>query len=299
MGLPNVAPHHARELEQANELVRHTACLLRAAQDAGSNTDCNTHLPVSVPDAFAVTSWNTRRIAGRCTRRSTHTGGKAALAFLKTAALRPNDSCSLITFPQCALGATAQKFTSLLASPGVAPSLASLSNISCAHTTHAMRAGGTKAGNRCASAYTAAYPPDLTFLLARVLGGLRAPAHPAATVQPPTSALPCGDYHLTPQEPDVTLTEPPAAKANADSATTPHTKRQPKGHFRRGLGTYPLRSHNLRAPVLLTRRVPVRCFFRAQNRICIHYGAGRRPQDAQKSARRQLCGLDCGKVPQN
>eukprot|EP00965_Chrysotila_dentata_P116424 3848429-Pleurochrysis_carterae.AAC.1 len=36
MGIPDVAPSHARELHQANELVRRTAALLRAARDSGA-----------------------------------------------------------------------------------------------------------------------------------------------------------------------------------------------------------------------------------------------------------------------
>eukprot|EP00965_Chrysotila_dentata_P130370 4310791-Pleurochrysis_carterae.AAC.1 len=52
MGLPDVPPHHRRELEQANELVRRTASLLRAARTPAPNT-----------------SWSTQRTGARSIHR--------------------------------------------------------------------------------------------------------------------------------------------------------------------------------------------------------------------------------------
>eukprot|EP00965_Chrysotila_dentata_P041476 1375449-Pleurochrysis_carterae.AAC.1 len=59
-------------------------------------------------------------------------------------ALKADCSASLITFPQCALGAPTQKFTSLLVSPVLAPALQSLADLSCQHHTHPQVAGGSK-----------------------------------------------------------------------------------------------------------------------------------------------------------
>eukprot|EP00965_Chrysotila_dentata_P148369 4898409-Pleurochrysis_carterae.AAC.1 len=89
-------------------------------------------------------------------------------------ALRATDNADLITFPQCALGASAQKYTTLLATPGISPSLVSLSNLTCQHTTHPTQAGGSKCDDTWTSRSTAAYPPDLNFLLARVIASCRA-----------------------------------------------------------------------------------------------------------------------------
>eukprot|EP00965_Chrysotila_dentata_P032133 1072179-Pleurochrysis_carterae.AAC.1 len=56
-------------------------------------------------------------------------------------ALKADTSACSITFPQCALGATSQKYTTLLVSPGLSPSLRSLSNLRCQHSTHVSMAG--------------------------------------------------------------------------------------------------------------------------------------------------------------
>eukprot|EP00965_Chrysotila_dentata_P058379 1936132-Pleurochrysis_carterae.AAC.1 len=50
--------------------------------------------------------------------------------------LKADCSASLITFPQCALGALTQKYTSLLVSPVLAPTLQSLSDLRCQHHSH-------------------------------------------------------------------------------------------------------------------------------------------------------------------
>eukprot|EP00965_Chrysotila_dentata_P138906 4594375-Pleurochrysis_carterae.AAC.1 len=59
-------------------------------------------------------------------------------------AMRASHHCARITFPQCALGAMTQKYTTLLATPGIAPKLAHLSALRCTHATHAQQCGGTK-----------------------------------------------------------------------------------------------------------------------------------------------------------
>eukprot|EP00965_Chrysotila_dentata_P026565 880227-Pleurochrysis_carterae.AAC.1 len=59
-------------------------------------------------------------------------------------ALKSDTSASLLTFPQSALGATSQKYTTLLVSTGLSPSLQSLSNLRCQHFTHTSMAGGSK-----------------------------------------------------------------------------------------------------------------------------------------------------------
>eukprot|EP00965_Chrysotila_dentata_P047430 1573366-Pleurochrysis_carterae.AAC.1 len=87
-------------------------------------------------------------------------------------ALKTDHQSKLITFPQCALGADAQKYTTLLVSPGIAPSLQSLADLHCDHRTHNSIAGGRKDGDVWSSAQSAAYPPDLNFLFARVFASV-------------------------------------------------------------------------------------------------------------------------------
>eukprot|EP00965_Chrysotila_dentata_P050593 1676565-Pleurochrysis_carterae.AAC.1 len=78
-------------------------------------------------------------------------------------ALKSDTSASLITFPQCALGAAAQKYTSLLVSAGLAASLQNLANLRYQHTTHTDQAGGSKRAEGWTSRQHSAYPPDLNF----------------------------------------------------------------------------------------------------------------------------------------
>eukprot|EP00965_Chrysotila_dentata_P031825 1061323-Pleurochrysis_carterae.AAC.1 len=78
-------------------------------------------------------------------------------------ALKTDHQSTLTTFPQCALEADTQKYTTLLASPGVAPSLLSLADLRCDHRSHVSIARGHKDGDQWSSARTAAYPPDMNF----------------------------------------------------------------------------------------------------------------------------------------
>eukprot|EP00965_Chrysotila_dentata_P136364 4509643-Pleurochrysis_carterae.AAC.2 len=57
--------------------------------------------------------------------------------------LHARDSCTLITFPQCALGARAQKYTTILCTPGLQPALGRLASLTCTHRTHASLVGGS------------------------------------------------------------------------------------------------------------------------------------------------------------
>eukprot|EP00965_Chrysotila_dentata_P052723 1749072-Pleurochrysis_carterae.AAC.1 len=82
-------------------------------------------------------------------------------------ALKSDTQATLITFPQCALGAASQKYTTLLVSAGLSPSLQSLANLRCQHSTHASLVGGSKTEEGWTSRQHSAYPPDMNFLFAR------------------------------------------------------------------------------------------------------------------------------------
>eukprot|EP00965_Chrysotila_dentata_P219273 6191032-Pleurochrysis_carterae.AAC.2 len=87
-------------------------------------------------------------------------------------ALKADTASSSVTFPQCALGATSQKYTTLSVSPGLTPQLQKLSNLRCQHPDHRDFAGGSKTASGWASKQHSAYPPDMNFLLARVIAKL-------------------------------------------------------------------------------------------------------------------------------
>eukprot|EP00965_Chrysotila_dentata_P082045 2707666-Pleurochrysis_carterae.AAC.1 len=85
--------------------------------------------------------------------------------------LHARDTCAHITFPLCALGARAQKYTTFLCTPGLEPALARLSSLTCTHRTHTSLVGGTRGDHGWNSASHAAYPPDLNMIIANALAG--------------------------------------------------------------------------------------------------------------------------------
>eukprot|EP00965_Chrysotila_dentata_P099892 3300316-Pleurochrysis_carterae.AAC.2 len=112
-GLPHVPPAHARELAESNEIIRRTTALLRAAHDAGAE-----FILEHPADRGASNS-------------PIYLHGRHAPLWLMPdiTALKADSGAVVVTFPQCALGATAQKDTSLLCSRRVAPMLQSLSHL--------------------------------------------------------------------------------------------------------------------------------------------------------------------------
>ena len=74
-----------------------------------------------------------------------------------------------VTFPQCALGAPTQKFTTIAFAPSLAAGLAELQSLRCEHTGegHESVAYGYDALGRSRSALAAAYPSRMNELLAR------------------------------------------------------------------------------------------------------------------------------------
>eukprot|EP00965_Chrysotila_dentata_P229372 6197156-Pleurochrysis_carterae.AAC.5 len=104
---------HLYKLSQANELVRCTANLLRAARDAGSkyvleNPDDRGHLtsPLYLHASHGPL-WRMPAEIDLCKR----------------------NSCAVVTFPQCALGASVQKYTTFRCTPGLQSFLAGLADL--------------------------------------------------------------------------------------------------------------------------------------------------------------------------
>ena len=97
-------------------------------------------------------------------------------------------ACERITFPQCAIGADYQKYTTLTCSPAYAAQLRGLNKLKCNHKAH-KQVGGDRMGNEWTSALSAAYPADLNLLLAQCSATLVAkPVPPTPLAEPMTVA---------------------------------------------------------------------------------------------------------------
>eukprot|EP00965_Chrysotila_dentata_P027733 921908-Pleurochrysis_carterae.AAC.1 len=96
----DLPPTHARELAESNEIIRRTAALLRTARDAGAE-----FILEHPADRGASNS-------------PVYLHGRHAPLWLMPdiTAVKADSGAVLVTFPQYALGATAQKYTSLLCS---------------------------------------------------------------------------------------------------------------------------------------------------------------------------------------
>eukprot|EP00966_Prymnesium_polylepis_P113261 2619279-Prymnesium_polylepis.1 len=74
----------------------------------------------------------------------------------------------------CMLGSDFQKYTTLMFSPGLSPSLSRLNQHRCVHSSHSRQAGGFEGKDgRWISASAAAYPPEFSSLIARMLRDIR------------------------------------------------------------------------------------------------------------------------------
>eukprot|EP00965_Chrysotila_dentata_P099533 3290540-Pleurochrysis_carterae.AAC.1 len=84
-------------------------------------------------------------------------------------ALHAHDSCSLVTFPQCAVGARAQKYTTFLCTPGLHAGLRGLALLPCTHKTHERHVGGSNGPDGWSSSKHAAFPADLNYMIAKAV----------------------------------------------------------------------------------------------------------------------------------
>eukprot|EP00965_Chrysotila_dentata_P061079 2023606-Pleurochrysis_carterae.AAC.1 len=66
--------------------------------------------------------------------------------------LRKRDACAVLTFPMCALGANVQKYTTFVCTPGLQPSLACLTELTCSHSSHGQLVGGSRDADGWSSA---------------------------------------------------------------------------------------------------------------------------------------------------
>eukprot|EP00965_Chrysotila_dentata_P165616 5468388-Pleurochrysis_carterae.AAC.7 len=120
LGRPDVPAAHRSELAEANGLMRRTAALLAVAQDAGAEYILKHPADRGLP--CSPLFWTPRTpLSGRC---------------LPSSACRRRHATSCISFPQCALGADTQSYTTMLVNLGLALELAHLEILRFTQSTH-------------------------------------------------------------------------------------------------------------------------------------------------------------------
>lgn len=236
LGLPDLDQTRRREVRAANELVLRTVALCLACFDAGGE--------------FLI-----ENPADRGDRGVSHfMDERHAPLWLFPAVdrLRSVTSGELITFPQCALGADFQKYTTFLCSSAFAAQLRSLTNLRCTHASH-KQVGGQRRGDAFTSGDSAAYPADLNLLLAQCCATMVSrietppPIAPRATPEPspiahalpaassfsPPEATAVGDDGPTPDPPATDPSADDAPDSDDDVPTPKRTPRRPKVRFER------------------------------------------------------------------
>ena len=169
-----------RFLAKHNELAEWTAKLAQMAYDAGAEFMIEN--PADRGDEASAAFWARMRDHAPLWVQPVMTALMAATG------------AKLITFPQCCLGASVQKYTSVLCTEEAAEKLADLHGVSCAHAWHAEKAHGRDAHGRGRAEMAAAYPRQMSQRLAlaaeAVAAGAIAARRVAAGEQPrPPSAL--------------------------------------------------------------------------------------------------------------
>eukprot|EP00965_Chrysotila_dentata_P030523 1016077-Pleurochrysis_carterae.AAC.1 len=233
MGLADVPPSHRRELDQANLLVERTATLLRAARDTGAE-----YILEHPADRGHISS-----------PLYLHKRHGPLWAVPIIADLRARHSCTYITFPQCALGAPVQKYTTFMCTPGLQFALERLASLTCTHRTHDDNVGGSLDGDNWRSASHSAYPPDLNMIIANAVASRISltTAKQRTQASPPIPAARASLPATTPSHARSSSVEG-AAGATDDvqpaqtSDTHSESDTELNQHFQRGLGAYPLRS---------------------------------------------------------
>ena len=148
-GLPNAPPEWRDYLERHNGFAALTAALVRAAHQAG--VPWAVENPVDRADEAGRGRWYWPSKADHaplwrmpCMRAALElTGARTA------------------TFPQCALGAAVQKYTTLAFSPSLETSLGALRGLACGHAEHAQVAYGRDARGQSRAEAAAAYPQPM------------------------------------------------------------------------------------------------------------------------------------------
>ena len=159
IGIKACPAKHRRELRAANELVRRTCTILRAAADAGTE--------------FAIENPADRGDPSLADQFINHEHAPIWL-MPEMQELQRYATCRSSTFPMCAFGRPYQKQTTLMYSPGLAPGLDDLNFLKCTHADHKEKAGGSRDSNdEWNSAAAAAYPAELNLIISYAIANLR------------------------------------------------------------------------------------------------------------------------------
>jgi hypothetical protein len=178
-GVPGIPDWCKRQVELSDLLVERSVAIARAVHDSGGEFVIEN--PVARSDPITEHyRWKWRSHAALW-----------SLPLLK--ALRKERWTRSVTFPQCALGGAFQKWTTLLYSVGLEPSLRSLGELRCDHARHPRQASGLEDG-KWKSADAAAYPAEMNALLAHAFARLlRRPGLVVGSKRPHASLLPLSE----------------------------------------------------------------------------------------------------------
>jgi hypothetical protein len=175
-GLPeaDIPPRHRAELQRANLLVERTVGIVRAGAAVGADFIVEHPADRSIESEPAVFL---------CAEHGSLWRYPSIIDLAKDYG---GASC---TFAQCMLGGDSQKYTTLLYSPGLTPSLAPIDRLRCLHRDHRLPAGGAKGTDGAWDSWaSSAYPADMNLLLARSVAGLSQPDAAPDVTAPATEA---------------------------------------------------------------------------------------------------------------
>ena len=193
-GLRDPPTGHEHEADLANCLVARACRLCEAAWAAGGDYIIENPIDRSCPELSA------RLQLGRWPKHV------SLWQMEELRALRRRTGGRYVSFPQCALGGPAQKWTTLLFSGGLG-ALCWLGLLRCTHSRgqHKRRGIGRDASGAWASAALAAYPAEMNVAIAEVAAALE-DAAPSVAVEAAAGALRPGSAR------------PPACEEEAEAA---------------------------------------------------------------------------------
>ena len=175
LGRHDLTPEERREVEIANTLVERSVQLARAIVGSGGSVVFEN--PSDRGDALAEDT-ATRQLF------QPEWASHAPLWLMPCMRDARRDlGLRSVTFPQCGLCGSFEKFTTLWYSPSMAPTLDVLHSCTCRHGSHSEVARGKDRHKRWISAEAAAYPAQMNELLAKAAASTLSHAEQAQTLR--------------------------------------------------------------------------------------------------------------------
>ena len=153
MGIPGLPPRQAAKVFNSNSLLYFTLDLARRVMAGHGEVTIENPAPrmdVSLPHVY----WSEKAHHANLFRT------KPVEDF------KQETGAAEITFPLCACGATSQKYTTILATPGAAVGLLPLDGLVCGHDKHSEHAYGTTSEGRPGALLSGVYPYILCVVIA-------------------------------------------------------------------------------------------------------------------------------------